>query len=169
MSTTTGIINQEYKVVSEHAAAAVWLNNNNRHHSLHATKQFNPGDVITAFRAGEVLSSPTYLTIQTGVNRHITLVPDYLQYTNHSCNPNVFFDTTSMQFICLQALKPGDEMRFFYPSTEWDMAQPFICNCGSSNCLQLINGAAGLSDATLAQYRLSDFIIEQLRQSGKNG
>jgi hypothetical protein len=31
-------------------------------------------------------------------------------------------------------------MTFFYPSTEWDMAQPFTC-CGSSNCW-VVKGAA---------------------------
>lgn len=164
MHTSAGIINQDHTIVSEHAAVAVWLNNNNKHHSLHALRSFNPGDIITAFKAASVLPAPSYLTIQTGCQRHITLSPAYLQYTNHSCDPNVFFDTTAMQLICLQPVKPGDEMRFFYPSTEWDMAQPFVCNCGSSACLQLINGAAGLSDATLSNYRLSDFILQQLRQ-----
>lgn len=167
MPVATNVINHEFTVVSEHAVAAVWFNNNNHHHSLHALRAFEPGDIITAFSAGETLQTPNYLTIQTGINRHITLVPAYLQYTNHSCDPNVFFDTASMQLICLQPLRPGDEMRFFYPSTEWDMAQPFVCNCGSSNCLQLINGAAGLSDATLSNYRLTDFIIEQLKISSK--
>ncbi len=167
MSSTTTVINREFTVVSEHTVAAVWFNNQHRHHSLHTLKAFEPGDIITKFTAGEILQTPTYLTIQTGLNRHITLVPAYLQYTNHSCDPNVFFDTANMQLTCLQPLRPGDEMRFFYPSTEWDMAQPFVCNCGSSNCLQLINGAAGLSDATLSNYRLTDFIIEQLKNSSK--
>jgi hypothetical protein len=166
-TTTTAVINQEYSIITEHTVAAVWFNNNNKHHSLHAMQEFNPGDMITAFSAGQILAAPTYLTIQTGLNRHITLVPSYLQFTNHACDPNVFFDTTSMQLVCLQPIKPGDEMRFFYPSTEWDMAQPFICNCGSNHCLQLINGAAGLSDATLSNYRLTDFIIEQLKQAVK--
>ncbi|MBL0358703.1 MAG: SET domain-containing protein-lysine N-methyltransferase [Chitinophagaceae bacterium] len=165
MHTATGVINQEYTIVSEHTVAAVWLNNNNHHHSLHAMQRFAPGDTIATFKAASIFSNPTYLTIQTGLNRHITLSPAYLQYTNHSCDPNVFFDTTAMQLICLQPIKPGDEMRFFYPSTEWEMSQPFICNCGSANCLQLINGAAGLSDATLSKYRLTDFIIQQLQQA----
>ena len=81
---------------------------------------------------------------------------------NHSCDPNVFFDTTKMEVVCMKQIQPGEELRFFYPSTEWEMDQPFVCNCGSSNCLQLINGAAHLSDETLAQYRLSDFIKRQV-------
>jgi hypothetical protein len=61
-------------------------------------------------------------------------------------------------------LEPGDEFTFFYPSTEWEMAQPFICNCGSEACLQLINGASHLSVETLSKYKLTDFIRQQVKQ-----
>lgn len=168
-TTASGILHQEYTLVSEHTVAAVWFNINNKHHSLHAMRHFAPGERITAFSAAAVLSNPTYLTIQVGLNRHITLLPEYLQYTNHSCDPNVFFDTTAMQLTCLQPIQPGDEMRFFYPGTEWEMAQPFVCNCGSDHCLQLINGASGLSADTLAAYRLTDFICQQLRTRQNKG
>jgi hypothetical protein len=165
----TGILQKEYTLVSEHTVAAVWFNNHNKHHSLHAMQHFEPGEKITAFSAAAVLCNPTYLTIQVGLNRHITLFPGYLQYTNHSCDPNVFFDTTAMQLTCLQLIEPGDEMRFFYPGTEWEMSQPFVCNCGSNHCLQLINGASGLSAETLARYKLTDFIRHQLRTLQSKG
>lgn len=149
-------------VVSQHTVAEVWLNNNTQQQSLHALVQLNPGDVISDFAGAELLASPTYLTVQVGHNRHILLKPQFLQYINHSCDPNVFFDTTAMQVVALKTIEPGEEFRFFYPSTEWEMDQPFVCNCGSSNCLQLINGASQLSDETLSTYRLSDYIQKQL-------
>lgn len=158
----TSPLSQDCIVVSQHTVAEVWLNKNTQQHSLHASIKLNSGDKIGDFTAGELLTAPTYLTVQIGLNRHITLVPDFLQYVNHSCDPNIFFDTTKMEVVCLKTVQPGEEFRFFYPSTEWEMSQPFLCNCGSSNCLQLINGAAHLSDDTLAQYRLSDFIKRQV-------
>lgn len=153
---------EDYTVVSQHTVAEVRLNNNTQQHSLHAVIHLNAGDKIADFSAGELLASPTYLTVQTGLNRHITLMPGFLQYINHSCDPNVFFDTTGMAVVCLKEIQPGEELRFFYPSTEWEMSQPFVCNCGTSTCLQLINGASHLSDETLSQYRLSDFIKKQV-------
>jgi hypothetical protein len=69
-----------------------------------------------------------------------------------------------MELVCLRPLQPGDELTFFYPSTEWDMAQPFVCNCGNSTCLQLINGASHLSKDTLSRYTLTDFIIQQAKE-----
>lgn len=158
----TSAVANDCTIVSQHTVAEVWLNNNTQQQSLHALIQLNTGDKIADFTAGELLASPTYLTVQVGLNRHITLMPKFLQYINHSCDPNVFFDTTKMEVVCLKPIQAGEEFRFFYPSTEWEMDQPFVCNCGSSNCLQLINGAAHLSDETLEKYRLSDFIKKQV-------
>jgi hypothetical protein len=158
----TSSVAQDRTVVSQHTVAEVWLNNNTQQHSLNALIHLNAGDKIADFFASEVLSTPSFLTVQIGINRHILLMPTFLQYINHSCNPNVFFDTTSMEVVCLKEIQKGEEFRFFYPSTEWEISQPFVCNCGSSNCLQLINGAAHLSDETLEQYRLSDFIKKQV-------
>lgn len=164
MSTNT-IIATNRQLVSHHNIADVMLNPATGQKSLHAAKNFMPGDEICGFKAGITQDYATYLTVQTGLDKHITLIPEFLQYINHSCQPTVFFDTTAMALICLQPLQPGDELTFFYPSTEWEMAQPFVCNCGSANCLQLINGASHLSGETLAQYRLTDFIQAQARKN----
>lgn len=160
----TSITNPSAEVISTHGFANVLLNNASSQKSLHAAVSFAPGDIICRFNAATVQSFATYLTVQTGLNRHITLSPEFLQYINHSCSPTVFFDTTSMELVCLQALQPGDEFTFFYPSTEWEMARPFVCNCGSTGCLQLINGASHLSVESLSKYKLTDFIRQQVRQ-----
>jgi hypothetical protein len=164
---TKTLTNPTVEVISHHQFADVWLDTSTNQKSLHATVAINAGDVIKPFYAGSVQQHPTYLTVQTGVDRHITLHPEFLQYINHSCEPNVFFDTNSMQLICIKPLQPGDELSFFYPSTEWKMAQPFVCNCGSAECLQLINGASHLSIETLSKYRLTDFIRQQVKQKFK--
>ena len=161
---TTSITNPTPEVISSHVFANVLLNNSSNQKSLHATVSFAPGDVICHFSAGITQSYATYLTVQTGADSHITLKPEFLQYINHSCAPNVFFNTATMELVCLQPLQPGDEFTFFYPSTEWEMAQPFVCNCGHEGCLQLINGASHLSVETLSKYKLTDFIRQQVRQ-----
>ena len=163
MSTNT-ITTPAKTVISRHPFADVLQDNSSHQKSLHATVSFSPGDVICPFGAGITQSHATYLTVQTGIGKHITLMPEFLQYINHSCAPNVFFDTTKMQVICLNSLQPGDELTFFYPSTEWEMVQPFVCNCSDAGCLQLINGASHLSVETLAKYRLTDFILTQAKQ-----
>lgn len=159
-----GIIAPGKILVSQHGMAQIWKDKTTGQYSLHAVKIFPAGEVISAFAAATTQAEPSYLTVQTGNNQHITLKPEFLQYINHSCDPNVFFDIDAMQLVCLKEVLPGEEFRFFYPSTEWEMAQPFVCNCGNSNCLQLINGAAHLSIDTLSRYRISSFIKEQVKQ-----
>jgi hypothetical protein len=97
-----------------------------------------------------------------GANQHILLFPEHLQYINHSCDPNVFFDTSSLVILALRDIAEGEEISFFYPSTEWEMDQPFTCHCGSAKCLGQIRGAAYLPAETLQQYQLSEFIQQQL-------
>ena len=152
------------EIISRHGVADVCVNPGTGHHSLHAAIAFNSGDVIINFCAGTTQKFATYLTIQTGVDEHITLEPGYLQYVNHSCSPNVFFDTSTFELVALKAIMPGKELCFFYPSTEWEMAQSFTCNCSIDGCLHFIKGAAYLSPEMLSKYKLTNFILQQLKQ-----
>lgn len=161
--TTKSAPQQTLRLVSNNGFAEVWKNETNGQQSLHATASFAPGDVICAFHAGTVSSVVTYLTVQIEDDKHITLQPEFLQYINHSCSPTVFFDTSLMQLVALSEINPGDEFTFFYPSTEWEMVQPFTCYCGSSNCLDTIEGASRIEDKVLDEYRLTDFIKRKLK------
>jgi len=148
----------DVRVISDHGFARVILNEVSGQKSLIATKKFKPGELISLFHAGTTSSRPTYLTVQVGDKKHITLQPEFLQYINHSCDPNAFFNTTTMELTCLKAMKPGDEFSFFYPSTEWNMAQPFDCYCGSPKCLHTISGASHIAPEILDTYKLTDYI-----------
>ena len=161
---TTSITTPSAEVISHHIFANVLLNNASNQKSLHAAISFAPGDLICNFHAGITQAYATYLTVQTAANRHITLMPEFLQYINHSCNPNAFFNTTTMELIALKAIEQGDEFTFFYPSTEWFMAEPFNCLCGEANCIGVIKGAKEINSYTLSQYRLTDFIQSKIDQ-----
>lgn len=151
-----------YSIISSHGFAEVREDSHSLAKSLHSTISFTAGDTICNFGAAAILKTPTYLTVQTGLDEHIHLKPKFLKFTNHSCDPNVFFDTLTMRFIALKNIEPGDEFTFFYPSTEWNMAEPFECLCGAGCCLKHIAGAAHMRTEALHQYRLTDFILQQL-------
>jgi len=150
-------------VISHHQFAEVRINSVTKQKSLYATRAFNKGDIISSFNAGQIFNEPNYLTVQTDVEKHITLQPEFLQYINHSCAPNAFFNTTTMQLICIENVSIEEEFSFFYPSTEWHMAQSFFCYCGASNCLQNIRGAKFLTPEQLKKYDFTDFIISLLK------
>jgi len=140
----------------------IWKDEISNHHSLFSVVDFEPGDIICEFGAAAILPAPSPLTVQVGINEHIYLQPGVLQYINHSCSPNTFFDLSSYKAICLRAINKGDELFYFYPSTEWEMAEPFQCLCGSANCLGRIAGASYLPKDVIQNYRFSDFIYQQL-------
>ena len=130
--------------------------------SLHAITKFNVGEIISRFRPKKVLETPNYLTVQISNRQHIMLDPEFLQYINHSCNPNVFFDTKNMVFMALRKIEIAEEFTFFYPSTEWSMDRGFDCLCESENCLGYIQGAAHLPLNVLTKYKLSEYIQQKL-------
>ena len=156
------VTNPTYRIISNHGIAEMRQRVSKQQNALFALQSFQPGEVIAEFWAGTIAAEPTYLTVQVDKGKHITLQPEFLQYINHSCNPNVFFDTTSMKLVALREIEYDEEMTFFYPSTEWQMTQPFNCYCGHVNCLGQIKGAAFLSEDVWKQYRLTDFIQQQL-------
>ncbi|ETW79066.1 hypothetical protein HETIRDRAFT_323246 [Heterobasidion irregulare TC 32-1] len=133
--------------------------------ALFADKDFAEGQVL-AFLEGLTKGPKAYSSVQCGPNSddHIELNSDLL-YVNHSCEPNVAFDlsSTNMTEWQVRALKPirsGEPLSFFYPSTEWDMGQPFECICGTSSCLGQIQGAAYLSkEDLLARKFVSPWIL----------
>lgn len=151
-------------VISTHEVARIEEDESSGQRSLHAVNPFKQGEVISPFTAAEELSSPTYLTVQKDDEVHITLSPSFLQYVNHSCSPSAFFDTTAMQFVALKDVAEGEDLTFFYPSTEWAMVQTFECRCGCANCLGEIQGAAFLPEEVLRRYRLTDFIQRKLEE-----
>jgi hypothetical protein len=154
--------NPSYRLVSDHIFAVVRQNIDNNQNAFFAQRAYEAGQVIAEFSAGKTLSRPTYITVQVDIDKHIMLQPEHLQYINHSCDPNVFFDTYTMQVVALKPIAEGDEMTFFYPSTEWDMVQPFKCYCGTSRCLGEIRGAAHINPQVLRSYTLTRFIQQQL-------
>jgi hypothetical protein len=158
----TNSANEDYRLISDHETVEVRQKKDNQQNALYSSKPFSPGEIISEFSAGTISAEPTYLTVQVGLSRHITLQPLFLQYINHSCRPNVFFDTTRMELIALKAIMPNEELVFFYPSTEWIMTQSFRCYCGQPGCLGEIRGAAYLSKQVLKPYRLTDFIQREL-------
>ena len=156
------LTNPGYRLISDHGFAEVRLNLTNNQKTTIALRPFRAGEVFSEFGAKKVLRVPNYLSFQIAHNKHILIDPDFLQCINHSCDPNLFFDTTAMKVITLKPIKRGEELTWFYPSAEWEMAQSFQCFCGSPNCLGEIKGAAYLAKNVLNHYKLNRLVQQQL-------
>ncbi|KAG9499103.1 hypothetical protein J7337_009916 [Fusarium musae] len=128
-------------------------------------------------------SEPTYATVQTGRDTHLNLNIDLLEGEAPDVerprppervdviNARVqLFDVGNLNILVgPKGLKVGDELTFFYPSTEWHMAQPFDCLCGTPSCRGRISGARDMTQAQLDGIWLNGHIIqlraEQLARS----
>jgi hypothetical protein len=84
---------------------------------------------------------------------------------NHSCEPTVIVDVTKWEVRAAVPIKKGTPLTFFYPSTEWDMAQPFKCSCGAKECLGTISGAKHIPRHVLRKYLLNQHIKQFLYDS----
>jgi hypothetical protein len=117
-------------------------------------------------------SKKAYSSVQVSENSHIELNSE-LVYINHSCKPNLVFDMAKFEVRVHDGreLKKGDGLTFFYPSSEWEMAQPFECGCGEKECLGTIRGAGEIDDGLLRRFWLNKHIEKLLgaRKNAKNG
>ncbi|KAF1926012.1 uncharacterized protein M421DRAFT_7511 [Didymella exigua CBS 183.55] len=126
-----------------------------------------PAGAVFARITQPTVATVAYSSVQAGKNLHIELNCD-LVYINHSCSPTLIFDMANWVVRVNPdlegGLKEGDELTFFYPSTEWSMAQPFDCLCKTSECRKTIKGAKDMSLGDLDEYWLSEHIKELLHE-----
>ena len=135
---------------------------------FYATRVFEAGTVVAKFEARGRTAIPTYLTLQVSSDQHILLAPEELQYINHSCEPNVFFDTVRSVIVTLRPVSAGDEICFFYPSTEWYMDRPFACRCSRRGCIGTVRGASDVAPEILRRYRLAPHIEQLLHDASRS-
>lgn len=118
---------------------------------------------------GRRVRRPDRYSIQIGPRTHLTapadLSPDIAvaeygwRFLNHSCEPNAH--VRGLELVALQDIAAGAEVTFDYHTTEWDMAVPFACLCGSPSCVRTVRGYRHLDEARRAN--LVPWLAEHLR------
>ena len=97
---------------------------------------------------GEAYSKPSRFSVQTGRDVHIdqgatssheeVLDRYFWRFMNHSCDPNTMI--RDRQAVARREMLQWEPVTFNYNTTEWEMAEPFVCHCGSPVCLGIIRG-----------------------------
>src|SRR6266540_358761 len=134
----------------------------NKFRTLVTKRAYKKGEVICSMPSENIVDKPTRFTVQIARDRHTHV--GKLAALNHSCDPNVILDTEKMLMIARRDIEKGEELFFFYPATEWEMQAPFICMCGSANCIQVVAGARFLSLSVLETQYLSKHIRESISE-----
>ncbi|PGH14731.1 hypothetical protein AJ79_02897 [Helicocarpus griseus UAMH5409] len=146
-----------------------------------ASKDIPANTLLAKNTSTTLASAKDYSTVQISRSDHIRLNSDLL-YCNHSCDPNVRFVTSTLaspngglempvsgaiEVWSTRDIPAGEELRFFYPSTEWEMAQPFECSCGAEKCLGMVDGAKKVPTEVLRRYWLSGHIESLVNEREK--
>jgi SET domain-containing protein len=115
---------------------------------LFARRDIFAGSVIFHMK-GRVSRRPNKYSIQLSWDKHLDFPTvrkpnddlDYAwQYLNHSCEPNSYVNATEYCFCALRNIRKGEEITFNYLTTEYELATPFPCGCGSVKCYGFIGG-----------------------------
>jgi hypothetical protein len=141
-----------------HTPASLVIRTQNKYRSLTTRTAYKKGQIICPIPSESLYNKPNQFTVQIARERHVEVKE--LSSMNHSCLPNTMLDTTRMLVFAARDIAPGEELTFFYPSTEWEMSAPFICLCGAPNCIHVVAGARFLPLSTLEQHFLNRHIRE---------
>src|SRR3989304_9535204 len=118
----------------------------NKFRSLITRQAYAKGEVICGIPTEKVIDRANRYTVQIGHDKHTEV--GKLSALNHSCDPNVILDTERLLMVARRDIDKGEELSFFYPSTDWEMDAPFICLCGSSNWVPVSGGARLLVESS---------------------
>ena len=154
-----------------HALPPIEVRTLSRGHGVFALADLPAGTVILAF-TGEEVTTPNQRTLQLDETRHLDIPADCSEadavarcpwrYLNHGCDPNA--RVAGRDLVALRAITAGEQIRFDYNTTEWELAEPFACSCGEGSCTGAwVRGLAHVPRAT--QDRIRDQLPPHLQNA----
>ncbi len=105
---------------------------------LIASAPIRSGEVIVSFTDHDIQATRTWRTLQIDFQRHVR--NDFLNFVDHSCEPNACLDIEGRALVAVRDIVEKEPVTIFYPGSEVELAESFVCNCGSSHCLGEIKG-----------------------------
>lgn len=137
---------------------------------LVAAGLIQPGELIMRLE-GDLTRQPTRYSVQVDAGLHLEVPAEaglellldrfFWRFLNHSCDPSAII--RGRDVLARRRIKPWDEVTFDYDSTEYDMAEPFPCRCGSSRCRGFVRGYRHLTAAQRRRMQpyVADFLLDE--------
>jgi len=142
--------------------------------SVIALSPISLGETILLIE-GRTINHPSMYSVQVGDEQHVELPPNTTggddldtrlwQYLNHSCDPSAAIVDRAL--IALRPMTRGDAITFDYNTTEYDIASPFTCACGSCSG-RVIRGFKHLTHAEQMDLapRLASYLRSKILADG---
>jgi len=117
---------------------------------------------------GRETPTPTRYSVQIGRGLHIDqddtrnagerMGRYFFRFMNHHCEPST--EIRDRYVIARRDIAAGEDVTFDYNTTEYDMAEPFACRCGSARCVGVVRGARHLTaeQRALVEHSLPDYL-----------
>lgn len=93
-----------------------------------ATRPIVAGEVVIEL-SPVFRDDPERYSVQVGPDRHQAFTNEPDDYLNHGCRPNVRVEPDLMHVVALRDINLAEEIRFNYNTSEWELAEPFLCTC----------------------------------------
>lgn len=131
---------------------------NNNQWGVFTSRPFTKGSTVIS---SSLLAKPNNTTscshsIQIGWEKHILMALP-ARFLNHCCDPNVCVGRVaneggSYDFVALCDIEAGEEVRFDYETTEYEIGAFSECHCGAVNCRGIIRGFRHNANVILTKY-----------------
>lgn len=101
-----------------------------------ASRDFSRNETVVVGRAVSFPAQQTRMSIQIDWDRRVEM-DEPATLLNHSCAPTLYVRENSWQaydFVALGDIAANEELTFDYAMTEYVLAAPLDCRCGSPTC-----------------------------------
>ena len=118
-------------------------------HGVFARQPVPAGEIVTIW-GGRVISTDQLDRVPPELRHSIVQIEENfysltagdlepVDYTNHSCNPNVGL-SGQITLVAMRPIEAGEEVCFDYAMTDGSPYDEFGCTCGAHNCRGRVTG-----------------------------
>lgn len=124
---------------------------------------------VISFGNGSMIDKPLIYSYQINENIHL-VGPGGL---DHNCqNPNCRIESRTNNFVAIRNIEKDEFLTFNYLTTELDMNNAFLCNCGEERCFKNIRGFKYLNnnekEYIYNNFSMSDFLKKKYSDFSKS-
>ena len=132
--------NQLIKILNNDCKINIKYDTTSNSFYIVAGQNISKDDFITNLDKLPIIPTNNKYAITKNLHEYYDTETSALQYTNHSCDPNIVITRDGSNFIAKRDICQGEMITFNYNTTEYDIIRPFDCLCGCEGCLKQIKG-----------------------------